>query len=242
MKTKIFYTTNAGVYFSAGHTEILIDGIHDAAAVGFDPMTEAMNDRLVSEEGLFAGPGMLLFTHLHKDHYDAGKVRRYLERHPETAVWGPGLKNRGVGDTGEGRDEKVTLGGGDFEITAYKTLHSGENFRYIPHYSFLLNNTKEGEAFFVSGDALFDPEMAARIKEDCGRSAGRLTAFVTAYQLIEAPSKAFLTKLAPARLVLIHQPPEGGEVSESFTSIMDYIRKSPPGGIRAEEPDPMSWI
>lgn len=42
METKIFCTTNAGLYFSAGKTEILIDGIHDAGLAGFHAMPEEM--------------------------------------------------------------------------------------------------------------------------------------------------------------------------------------------------------
>ena len=42
-KTRIFFTTNAGLYFSSGRGEILIDGIHDAAAVGFSAMSGEMS-------------------------------------------------------------------------------------------------------------------------------------------------------------------------------------------------------
>ena len=79
MKTKIFYTTNAGVYFASDNAEILVDGIHDAGAVGFPPMSPEMERQMNSEEGLFVGSGLLLFTHIHKDHYHATKVRLYME-------------------------------------------------------------------------------------------------------------------------------------------------------------------
>ena len=136
---------------------------------------------------------------------------------------------------------KMSLRYGDMLITAYKTKHSGENFHYIPHYSFLIKNTGSEESVFIAGDAVFDPELAEKVRADCGAGRGPMT-FVTAYQLIEPTSRAFLEKLAPERLFLIHQPAAGSEAGRSLTAIADYIRKYPPKGIRVEEPEPMSWI
>lgn len=107
MKTRIFFTTNAGLYFSSGRSEILIDGMHDAAAVGFSPMDEEMARQMKSESGLFAGEGTLLFTHLHKDHYNAAMVRQYLKKHPKTALWGPGLRAIAVHAHGDGDEDEI---------------------------------------------------------------------------------------------------------------------------------------
>ena len=255
MKTTIFFTTNAGVYFSSGRSEILIDGIHDAAAVGFMPMAEAMDQQLESKTGIFAGSGTLLFTHLHKDHYHAGKVRQYLERHPETGLWGPGLKNHGsTYRASECPEENKTVGEhmsspgiiqidcGELKVTAYKTLHSGENFRYIPHYSFLVRNDDAGEAFFIAGDAALNRSLVPLIRKDCAGRSLSMIAFVTAYQLIEPESREFFEELEPACFVLIHQPPEDSEAGKTLTGILKYVRRYPPADIRIVEPEPMHQI
>ena len=46
MKTRIFFTTNAGLYFSSGRSELLIDGIHKAEAVGFSKMPGEMKKQM----------------------------------------------------------------------------------------------------------------------------------------------------------------------------------------------------
>ena len=240
MKTRIFFTTNAGLYFSSGRSELLIDGIHRAEAVGFSKMPGEMKRQMRTSRGLFVGSGTLLFTHLHKDHYDATRVRLYLERHPETGLWGPELKTRGITDYEEDGDT-CRFNCGDFAVTAYSTRHSGTEGEACSHYSFLVRGRQTGETFFVSGDAVFDPELAETVRADAGDADGPAV-FVTAYQLIEKPSRAFLEALAPRKVYLIHQPAAGSEVSRSLTAITDYVRRYPPEGIRIEEPAPMHWI
>lgn len=241
MKTKIFFTTNAGLYFSSGRSEILIDGIHKAEAVGFSEMSGEMKRQMRTSRGLFVGAGTLLFTHLHKDHYDATRVRLYLERHPETGLWGPELSARGITDYEEVGDT-CRFNCGDFAVTAYSTRHSGTEGEACSHYSFMLRGRQTGETFFISGDAVFDPALADEVKKDTTGSTNGTMAFVTTYQLIEQPSRDFLTRLGPARLVLIHQPQEGDPASQIVGDLMAFARKYPPSGIRIEEPAPMNWI
>ncbi len=241
MNTGIFYTTNAGLYFSCGNSEILVDGIHDAGAVGFTPMPDEMKKQMASAEGLFAGQGALLFTHLHEDHYDEDMVREYIEQHPETALCGPGLESKGITDIG-GNENEYRYRYRDFNIIAYKTKHSGPKRMIVPHYSLLLKNTGSGEAFFVAGDAVLEPELADRIYGQIEGCTNGLYAFVMAYQLAERKSKAFIYRLSPARIFLIHQPqPEDGAYNK-VSRIKSFAVNNTPGGTTVEEPEPMSWI
>ena len=167
INTRIFYTTNAGLYFSCGNSEILVDGIHDAGTVGFTPMPDEMKKQMASEEGLFAGQGALLFTHLHEDHYDEDMVREYIEQHPETALCGPGLESKGITDIG-GNENEYRYRYRDFNIIAYKTKHSGSKRMDVPHYSLLLKNTGSDEVFFVAGDAVLEIHADEALKPgDC---------------------------------------------------------------------------
>ncbi len=241
METRIFYTTNAGLYFCSDTSEILIDGIHDAAKAGYYPMSIEMREQISAEDGLFAGSGALLFTHLHDDHYDAAAVDEYLERHPDTALWGPGLHIRGIADE-EDKDGTVRFRYGDFSITAYRTKHSGSRVLDVPHYSLLLFNEAAGEAFLIAGDAVLEPDLAPVINEEISSSRNGIYAFVMAYQLAERKSKAFIKALAPSRIFLIHQPrPEDGAFSK-VSRIMSFAISETPEGVGVEVPEPMRWI
>lgn len=237
-KTRIFFTTNAGLYFCFGKTEILVDGIHDAGTSGFSAMPEEMLRQMDSEQGLFAHNGTLLFTHTHEDHYDAERVKAYLEQHPGTAVWGPGLQSRGISHL-EQMEEGTRFLRGEFLVTAYDTRHSGEEGNAIPHGSFLLQNTVSNEAFFIAGDALLEPELAARIRKECDTP---ITAFVMIYQLAESKSRAFLEALLPSELFLIHQPQPGDAAFDRVAELTRFCLKQLPRDLQVRQPEPMSWI
>ena len=241
MKTKIFYTTNAGLYFCSGTCEVLIDGIHNAGAVGFDPMNKEMEERMRTEQGLFVGNGALLFTHLHKDHYDETAVNKYVQRHPETALFGPGLSCKGMKDF-ERAGDIIRFRYGDFTVTAYKTRHSGPKTLDVPHCSFLLHNEASKERFFVAGDAFLEEILAERIRAEAGGSTNAIYAFVMTYQLVEKESVEFIEALSPSRIFLIHKPGPEDEAFKEVSGIMGAALRQTSKGLAVEEPDPMHWI
>lgn len=240
MNTKIFFTTNVGLYFYSETAEILVDGIHNAGSAGFSPMTDERRRQMESRQGFFAGAGALLFTHLHRDHYDDAAVRAYLSRHPETALWGPELRCKGFTDV-ESAGPECRFTYGDFNIIAYKTKHSGSSALNVPHYSLLLCRKSAGETFFVAGDAVLEPELADQIHEAAGGPDG-IYAFVMAYQLAEKRSKSFIQRLSPSRIFLIHQPRAADEAYHTVSGIMRLALKETPDGVIVETPEPMSWV
>ena len=241
MKTRIFYTTNAGLYFCSDSAEILVDGIHDAGAVGFHPFHEEMRKQMRSEKGLFVDSGVLLFTHLHKDHYDEVAVREYIRKHPETGLWGPGLDTRGIRDI-RTEGDTVHFNCGDMSITAYRTKHSGPRTLNVPHYSLLLQNEAAGESFLIAGDAVLEPELAERINQALKSSTNGVCAFVMAYQLAERKSKASMAALSPSRIFLIHQPGPEDDAYGKVSRIKSFAIRETSSGALVEEPEQMSWI
>lgn len=238
--TEIFYTVNAGLYMSSGNTAILIDGIHEGPSIGFSDMPSGLLKQLFRGSGMFARLDGLLFTHLHPDHYDAGKVRLVLESRSGTALWGPGLTNRGLSELEESAD-CCTFRIGDFHIFAYVTEHSGPSFADYPHRSFLIRNECTGESFFVSGDAIFRPELADTVIENAGGQ--RVTAaFINIYHLIEKPSRDFLLRLAPGRLLLYHRPLPGDDVHNYLFVIDSTLRRNLLPGYDILQPAHMSRV
>ena len=238
--TEIFYTVNAGLYISSGTTAVLIDGIHGAPP-GFTAMPEGLYDRILQGSGMFARLDGLLFTHLHPDHYDAEKTGRVLEDRPETALWGPGLANRGIPEYRE-LPSGCTFRIGDLRVFAYPTVHSGEPFCEDPHRSFLIRNESSGEAFLISGDAVFSPWLAGAVKENAGGPGTVTAAFINIYHLIEEPSRAFLLRLAPERLFLYHRPLPEDDTYNYLVMIRSELSRHPLPGYDIIQPEQMSRI
>lgn len=237
---KIFHTVNAGLYIDSGRTALLIDGIHEGPSVGLSAMPEGLEEQILKEDGMFSRLDGLLFTHLHADHYDKENVSRLLEQRPETALWGPGLACQGV------QEYQAVPGGcsfriGNFRSTAYITVHSADVFKDDPHRSFLIEDEDTGETIFVSGDALFSPDLADTIKENTG---GRPieTAFINVFHLIEEPSREFLLRLAPERLFLYHYPDPEDDTFHYLSMIRTTLRRDPLPGYTVGRPGHMQWV
>ena len=239
--TEIFHTVNAGLYISSGRTSLLIDGVHEGPSIGFSDMPVSLQRDLVHGRGIFARLDGLLFTHLHRDHYDAGRVRFALEKYPGTALWGPGLANRGISDLEEA-EGRCSFRIGDFRIFAYETEHSGKPFREEPHRSLLIRNEMTEEAFLVSGDAIFTPELADIVKENAGGQGTVTAAFINIYHLIEEPSRAFLLRLAPGRLFLYHRPLPEDDAYNYLFMIRSELRRHPLPGYEILQPEHMSRV
>ena len=271
MKTKIFHTANAGLFLSSGNTGVFIDAIHLGGYLGFPSMPQELNEQFEKQTGLFEHPAALLFTHFHGDHCDYKKTAFALDRQKDLAFWGPGIPGSGL-EQGRFRrtpeaggkilccrgiqDLQQTAAGvrfaiGDFDVFAYRTHHSGEDYKDEPHVSLLFRNRQADEWIFVGGDAVFDPALADVIAADMHSANGDeadgsvsdvAAAFVIILQLHEKTSKEFLRKLDPERILLYHRPdPENKE--NDFQWLIDMaFQKSPLPGFVIEKPETMDWI
>ena len=237
---KIFHTVNAGLYIDSGQTALLIDGIHEGPSVGLSAMPEGLGEQILEGDGMFSRLDGLLFTHLHVDPYDKEKVGRLLKRRPETALWGPGLACQGVQEY-QAVPGDCSFRIGEFRIAAYITVHSADVFKDDPHRSFLIENEETGENVFISGDALFSPDLADTIKENTdGRSIG--AAFINVFHLIEEPSREFLLRLAPERLFLYHYPDPEDDTFHYLSMIRTTLRRDPLPGHTVERLGHMQWV
>ncbi len=239
--TEIFYTINAGLYISSGRTALLIDGIHQGPSVGLSLMPEGLWEQILWGKGKFKRLDGLLFTHLHVDHYDAEMVGELLEQRPGISLWGPQLESRGIQRYREipgGCEFEI----GDFRIAAYDTTHSAECFKEVVHQSFLILNKLNGERFFIGGDAIFSPVLAGMIKRNAGGQNSVTAAFINVYHLIEEPSREFLLRLAPDRLLLYHRPYKKDDICNYLSMIRSTLRRDPMPGYTIELPEYMHWV
>jgi len=135
------YVANMGVLVSSGEAKILIDALFDKPNPEYrGPATETL-DKLMKGEPPFDGVDLVLFTHNHPDHLDAGLAVRYMAAFPEPMLLAPAdavdalrlaaaAKWAKIGprvvpfDLKVGEKEDKVLKG--IPITACRTLHSGE--------------------------------------------------------------------------------------------------------------------
>ncbi|MCI8940937.1 MAG: hypothetical protein HFH12_13270 [Dorea sp.] len=228
MKLQIYHTVNAGLYLWNGKTGLLIDGLHTGKEAGFSDTPERYIRMMEERKGFFGQTNDLLFTHTHRDHYNKGLTEKFLEKNPDSFIYGPGLDRNRV--------QSVLLEKGVFEarlrdyiIYAFETRHDGKDYAWVPHYSYLI---QAGEKrLWISGDAALTPFLAEQVKALCG-GAGCYAAFVMVYQPGSRSGRKFLQSLLPENIYLYHLPyreEDGFHYYRMAETVTDKCRKE---GIR----------
>lgn len=202
MKLQIYHTVNSGLYFWNGKSGLLIDGLHTGKEAGFSNTAERYIQMIEKKEGFFGQMNDLLFTHTHRDHYNKKLADRFLERNPDSFIYGPGLDKKRV--------QSVLLEKGiwqirmrDYIIYVFETKHDGKIYEEVPHYSYLVQ--AGGQRLWVGGDAILMPALADKVKDLCA-SAGCYAAFVMVYQPGSRLGREFLRNLLPENIYLYHLP------------------------------------
>lgn len=208
MRMRIFHTVNAALYLWNGKSGLLIDALHRGREYGFSDTPERYVRMLERGEGFFSQAGDILLTHTHPDHYDAELVEEFLRRHPDSAIYAPGLDRSSL--------KPVILETGVFllrirkyEIFAFSTVHDGAGFEHCPHCSYLIR--WNGQSLWVSGDALLEPALAEKVRRRNG-GKGPDAAFAMVYQVGRTQGERFLRALEPGKLWLYHLPYQEDDV------------------------------
>jgi L-ascorbate metabolism protein UlaG (beta-lactamase superfamily) len=84
----IQYTGNMGVLIKQEETQVLIDGLHLPYDKEYLPPSVGLLDSMVQSKGQY-NINVLLFTHLHNDHFNEQPVNSFLRANPESRVLAP---------------------------------------------------------------------------------------------------------------------------------------------------------
>ena len=128
-----------GVLVSSGDTKVLIDALFDKPNPDYRAPAPETLDKIMKGEAPFDGVDLVLVTHNHPDHFDAGLAVRYLEPFPSPSSPRRRTRSRpcaGRRRTGRGSDprrpdrpqgrRKRSLDVKGIPVTACRTLHSGD--------------------------------------------------------------------------------------------------------------------
>lgn len=134
------YVANMGVLVSAGETKVLVDALFDKPNPDYRAPAPETLDRIMKGEPPFDGLDLVLVTHDHPDHFDAGLAVRYMETLSEPILLAPADAVEAMRQAAKdwGRigprvisidlkvGEKATRDVKGIPVTACRTLHSGD--------------------------------------------------------------------------------------------------------------------
>ena len=88
--TRVTYVANEGFLIQVGGKKILIDAIFNDTTINFAhvPDTKTL-ERLENTEAPFDDVDLILVTHKHRDHFEAGPVLRHLASNPDVVLLAP---------------------------------------------------------------------------------------------------------------------------------------------------------
>lgn len=237
METRIFHTVNAGLYLWNHNTGILIDGIHTGKETGFSLMPPTLTNALDQHAGLFAHTDVLLFTHLHNDHFNRPLLQRALEHTPQPLVYGP-LLPESTTTPRQLCPGLCSIELGQARALALETVHDGKLYQDVRHDTFLLQF--HGESIFVAGDAILEPDQARILADFHGVPTA--AAFINVYHAASASAQAFLRSLAPERVFLYHLPFPEDDAYHYYSTARQITRRWPDGLPPLETLPLMGWV
>lgn len=206
---------NSGVLLATGTNKVLIDALFTAAPPEYRSPDPATLDKMLTGAAPFDEVSLVLVTHNHPDHLDAGLAARYLETFPKIILAAPAdavedLRTRAadwaklaprvvVFDLAVGEQATRTVAG--FTLTAYRTWHSGQrespmNLMYSLRFG--------GWQIFHEGDS--DATLDEFREFGLGRSAIDLALVHYWFPLVPETATLLQEVLRPAHIGLTHLP------------------------------------
>jgi L-ascorbate metabolism protein UlaG (beta-lactamase superfamily) len=85
---QVTYVANEGVLLTFADRAVLIDGLHRPYKPDYAVLDEEHRRIVEHAEGAFAAVRLILVSHVHRDHFDAGAVRAHLEHNPRARLVG----------------------------------------------------------------------------------------------------------------------------------------------------------
>ncbi len=244
---RITYVGNEGFLVAVGDSKVLVDALYRDGVRGYVAIPPARQTQMESARPPFDDISVVLATHSHADHFDAGAVDSYLRRQPKalfvsTNQAGDELKSlvdfpryadrvRAVVPTPGSR---VAVWHSGIRIQVLN-LHHGRD-RPIENLGFLFEVS--GVKMLHIGDTVAD---AAEFRRNHLHEEKIDFAFIPYWYLAyEGMQDAVREGIQAERIVVMHVPPKGLDESYlddlgGFESAMSLIRRSFPNAIVFEE-------
>ncbi len=167
---RVVYVANAGILFQYDGVTILIDGLYGDEPHAFSNPPVRTREKLMRGEPPLLGADFILATHMHPDHASAALIQKYLEKNAvrglflPKAVYYPERKLEQYIEEQKipyfpltSRNGKLTCRlTENISVRIFPTLHSGREFRDVPHYCYILKF--DDKECLVTGDVDYTSE------------------------------------------------------------------------------------
>ncbi len=255
---EVMALANCGLLIKSQKAKILIDGIYKLQTMTytklkayqpddlFSSVSDEVMERILGRTAEFEKLDCLMFTHCHKDHFNAVKTLEYLRKNKTGHIFLPGddpesamVKKQAEISGVNCIDMDLPLGFKkeqiikDIRVRYFKTQHYGKDFAQVPHYCFLIESG--GKTLYVSGDADFMDGYQQKMLKGETVSAG----FFNPLYFNHKEGRGLLCDIHAQKVMMYHVPFEKddryGFRKVSLRNIERYRENLPPHEVVSEE-------
>jgi L-ascorbate metabolism protein UlaG (beta-lactamase superfamily) len=198
---KITYLANEGVLINCGEKNVLLDALLRDSLDEYARHPPDVQEKLETGKTPFDDVQLVLATHFHLDHWDAGAITRFLRNNPmaqfvstpQATAMMPWSQRERIHALWPALGKSRDFRGGGVTVTAFRLNHGkAQNLGY--------RISMCGRKLFHLGDADGAPEDFTAL-----RSMGSAdVAMVPFWWLLDPKSAAFLRKWRPRYIVAFH--------------------------------------
>ena len=207
----ITYIGNMGVLISDNTQSVLIDGLHEKYGDDYLFPPENLVDKITNGNNGYATPLLLLYTHMHGDHFNGKLTDKFTTKHPQTIIMGAKQvintlklsKNTKSIHTLNYNKQLFSFPG--FSVKAFKMDHAGNRHKNVENVAYIVNIGDEailhvGDSTWHEGKDLWE---LAKIKEE-----NISTAILPYWMLLHDEAEKFTSQfLSGARIIATHISP-----------------------------------
>ncbi len=216
----VSYIANEGVLIASGNHQVLIDALHKPYQPAYLPTPPAIESKIMRAEKPFDSIDFLLVSHVHKDHFDAQTVARYLEAQQEPVLFSSSqvidsvLTYRDDSAVPVTRLKRVLYQDGKVSsqeqngviVNAGKVSHGSARFRWVENLGHVVE--AGGLRFLHVGDPGFGRADIARLLAHTERPD---VAILPVWFLTESDGRKVIDEvIQPGALIFVHVSP--GEI------------------------------
>ncbi len=218
------YIGNMGVLVDDGSQSVLFDGLHTKYGDDYLFPSETLIEKVTTGTDGYIIPKVLLFTHMHGDHFHGKITADFLTQNPESKVLGPSQ----VTSTMKGHDSnKVTVATSNYKkkgfrvndifIKAFKIDHGGRKHVNTQNVGYIVALANK-KVLHVGDTAWFENiQLFKRLKL---KEEQIDIAILPYWMMLRGDAEAALKRnLAPKKLVLTHISPKA--TSEELRELQD---------------------
>lgn len=146
MSIKIIYSVNAGICLNIGDVRIWVDFLHEKKVPPFSTVSKELFEQLLVEESVM-NPDLIVFTHIHEDHFSKKMIERAYKRFPDAKIIGPTKEFDNQILLKNNREEIDVKG---VHISFIRLLHEGEEYRDVINYGLYIE--ADGKSILIPAD------------------------------------------------------------------------------------------